>query len=85
MRLANAQTVSAAEPLSIVSVPAVSSSPSPSAPPAPGYPAAAAAQEYRQPLLSSGLNPPRMSVSALYPQLQAQRVVVAQPYSYGQY
>jgi len=84
LRLANSQA--SAEQSSVsVSVPAVSSSPAPSAPPAAGYPAAVAAQEYDEPLLSSGLNPPRMTVTAAYPQLQAQRVAVAQPYAYARF
>ena len=84
LRLANSQA--AVEPRVSVAVPAVSSSPTPSAPPAAGYPAAmAVAQEYHEPLLHSGLNPPRMSFTAAYPQLQAQRVAVAQPYSYARF
>ena len=79
LRLANVQAVAEQS----VHVPIVASAPTPSAPPAAGYPAAVAAQQFHEPLLSSGLNPPRMSVSAAYPQLQAQRVAVAQPYAYG--
>ena len=80
------QASEGAHSITVRAVPAVSSSPSPSAPPAAGYPAAVAVQQqqqqYQEPLLSSGLNPPRLSVSSLYPQLQAQRVMVAQPYAY---
>lgn len=83
--LAVARASASAAPAAVVNVPSVSSSPSPSAPPAAGYPAAqAAAQEYHEPLLSSGLNPPRAHVSAAYPQLYAQQVSVAQPaFAYG--